>query len=73
MFTFNLLRLRAKDWSKLETSDYSHAEKATTLEQFSDMFRTEYVPLVDMERSTQEYLSLKQAIDSVTKITKMFT
>lgn len=36
------------------------------------MFYVDYVPLVEQERLTQEYLSLKQTSDSVTEITEMF-
>ena len=42
-------------------------------EQFSEMFRSRYVHLVERERLTQEYLDLRQGTESVTEITKMFT
>ena len=37
-----------------------------------EMFRIEYVPLMEGERYVQEYLSLKQTTESVPEITKMF-
>ena len=36
------------------------------------MFRDEYVPHVESERFVQEFLTLKQGIESVTVITRMF-
>lgn len=36
------------------------------------MFRAEYVPLVEQEQLAHEYLSLKQMIELVTEITKIF-
>lgn len=44
-----------------------------TWELFTKMFHTEYVPLVDRERLAHEYLSLRQRIESVMEIIKMFT
>ena len=37
------------------------------------MFCNKYVPLVERERIDQEYLSLRQATQLMTVITKMFT
>lgn len=72
-FTLNLLRLGVKDWWKLVTGAYSHADKvAVTWEQFTNLLHVEYVPLVEREWLTQEYLSLKQTTLSVTEITNMF-
>ena len=42
-------------------------------EQFSEMFRMRYVPLVEKGRLAQEYLDLRKGSESVTEITKMFT
>lgn len=36
------------------------------------MFHAEYVPLVEQEQLAHEYLSLKQMIELVTEITKIF-
>ena len=41
--------------------------------QFSEMFRSRYVPLVEHERLAQEYMDLRQRTESMTEITKMFT
>ena len=38
-----------------------------------DMFRARYIPWVERERLAQEFLSLRQDGESVTKITRMFT
>ena len=42
-------------------------------EQFSEMFRSRYVPLVEHERLAQEYLDLRQGSKTMMKFTKMFT
>lgn len=56
------------------TGASSPVEKsAVTWEQFSEMLRTEYVPLVERDRLAQEYLLLRHATNLVTNITKMFT
>ena len=44
-----------------------------TWEQFSMMFCMRYLPLVERERLAQEYLDMREGIESVTEITKMFT
>ena len=50
-FTLNILRLGAKDWWKFVTQGYFLADKVVvTWEQFSKMFRTKYVPLVERWR-----------------------
>ena len=46
---------------------------AVTWDQFWKMFCTRYVPRVERERLSQEFLKLEQDSDSVTEITKMFT
>ena len=42
-------------------------------EQFSEMFYSRYVPLVECERLAYGYLDLRQGTETVTKITEMFT
>ena len=43
--------LGAKDWRRLVTGSYTPEERATiTWEQFSEMFRMIYVPLVERYR-----------------------
>ena len=43
-----------------------------TWEGFTKIFRDEFIPAVKQERLAQEFLSLKQKIETVTEITKMF-
>ena len=63
----------AKDGCKFVTDDYSIAEHtAVTWERFTEMFRVEFIPVVECERLAHEFLSLKQKIETVTEITKMF-
>ena len=72
--TLNLLHIGAKDWWKLVTGSYSPLEMTTmNWDKFTKMFRAEYMPLVVSERLTQEYLSLRQTMESVMQITKKFT
>ena len=40
--------------------------------QHTEMFRSEYVPLVERERLAQEYLSLRKTMESLIEITKKF-
>ena len=71
---FNLLRSGAKDWWRLATGDYTDDQRAVvTWEQFRDMFCARYIPRVERERLTQEFLSLRQDGESVMEITRMFT
>ena len=46
---------------------------AVTWEQFRDIFRTLYIPQVEQELLSQEFLSLRQDGESVSEITYMFT
>lgn len=70
----NLLFLGAMDWWILVIGPYTPEQRtASRWEQFSDMFRTRYVPLVERDRLAQEYLDLRQATETVTEIIKMFT
>ncbi|XP_023743859.1 uncharacterized protein LOC111892033 [Lactuca sativa] len=70
----NVLQSGAKDWWMLVTSSYTPEQRASvSWEQFSDMFRSRYVPLVEWERVAQEYLDLRQGTELVMEITKMFT
>ena len=55
------------------TTDYSLAKHiAVTWERFTEMFIDEFIPVVERERLSQEFLSLMQKIEVVTKITRMF-
>ncbi|XP_052621682.1 uncharacterized protein LOC128127274 [Lactuca sativa] len=70
----NLLRSGARDWWRLVTSSYSPKQRAAvTWGQFLEMFHSRYVLQVEHERLAQEYLDLRQGLESVTEITKMFT
>lgn len=72
-FTLNLLRLVVKHWGKFVTTILTHAERAVvTWERFLEMFREEYVPLVEREWMAQEYMSLRQTTKTVTEINKLF-
>ena len=44
-----------------------------TWEQFSEMFCSQYIPLVERERLAQEYLDLRQGTEMVMENAKMFT
>ena len=57
----NLLLLGANDWWKFVTTDYTLAEHfAVTRDGFTEMFRDKFVPVVERNKLTQEFLSLKQ-------------
>lgn len=50
-FTLSLLRLVPKDWWKFLTADYSLAKHIEwTWERLNEMFRDEFVPVVERER-----------------------
>ena len=69
----NLLRLGAKDWWRLTTRSFSDAQRAAvSWDQFREMFSTRYVPRDEKERLAREFLELKQDLESVTEITRMF-
>ena len=69
----NLLRLGAKDWWRLTTRSFSDAQRAAvSWDQFRGMFSTRYVPRDEKERLAREFLELKQDLESVTEITRMF-
>lgn len=70
-FALNLLHTGSKDWLNLATKEFSRVEKdAMSWEQYTDMFRTKYVPQFEREHLAQEYLSLKQTMESVIEIIK---
>ena len=41
--------------------------------QFREMFYSRYIPRVERERIAQEFLELRQGVESVTEITHTFT
>lgn len=50
---------------------FTYIAVVVTWQWFDDMFCDEYVPLVEKERMTHEYLSLRKMMEIVTEITKM--
>ena len=69
----NLLRGAAKDWWGLTIRILTEAEIASmNWEEFKTMFRRQYVPAVEVERITKEFLSLTQTNESVNEITDKF-
>lgn len=49
-FVLNLLRWGAKHWWEFVTQSFLHADRAIyTWDHFREMFRGEYVPLVERE------------------------
>ncbi|XP_023747807.1 uncharacterized protein LOC111896008 [Lactuca sativa] len=70
----NWLRSRAKDWWRLMRGSYTDDQRAAvTWEQFRDMFRDRYIPRVEHDRLSQEFLELRQGTETVTEVTCMFT
>lgn len=54
------------------TGSYTSEQRTSfTWEQFYEMFRIRYLPLVERERLTQKYLDLRQTTESVKEIAKM--
>ena len=43
-----------------------------TWEQFTELFREKYMPQIEVERLTSEFLSLVQTTESVNEITDKF-
>lgn len=73
-FALNVLRSGEKNWWEFVTQSFSLVERGTvTWEQFWEIFRAKYVPLMEREQLAQEYLLLKQTTELMTKITKMVT
>lgn len=55
------------------TTGYFPGDVATvTWERFFETFYDDYVPLMEIERLAQKYLSLRQPIETMIEITKMF-
>ena len=68
-----MLRLGAKDWWRLTTRSFSDAQRtAVSWDQFRETFSTRYVPRDEKERLAREFFELKQDLESVTEITRMF-
>ncbi|KAJ9542210.1 LOW QUALITY PROTEIN: hypothetical protein OSB04_028716 [Centaurea solstitialis] len=72
-YASNLLRGPAKDWWNilLQTKGPEQIE-AMTWEQFKELFKEQYVPQVEVERLTGEFLGMEQTTESVNEITDKF-
>ena len=72
-FSLNLLRGPAKDWWGLQAATLSEAQLAAlTWGEFVARFRQQYVPRVEVQRITREFLSLQQTTETVMEITTRF-
>lgn len=72
-FAVNLLRGPAKDWWNLIVRSRTGEQiESMTWEQFTGLFREQYVPQIEVERLTGEFLSLVQTTESVNEITDKF-
>ncbi|KAJ9558259.1 LOW QUALITY PROTEIN: hypothetical protein OSB04_012873 [Centaurea solstitialis] len=72
-YAANLLRGPAKDWWGLINSTRTQEEiGALTWEAFLEMFRAEFIPQIEVERLTTEFLEMEQTTESVTEITNKF-
>ncbi|KAJ9552277.1 hypothetical protein OSB04_016322 [Centaurea solstitialis] len=69
-YAANLLRGSAKDWWGVVNSSRTQEQiGALTWEAFLEMFRAEFVPQIEVERLTTEFLEMEQTTESVTEIT----
>ncbi|KAJ9544945.1 hypothetical protein OSB04_024652 [Centaurea solstitialis] len=72
-YAANLLRGPAKDWWGVVNSSRTQEQiGAFTWEAFLEMFRAEFVPQIEVERLTTEFLEMEQTTESVTEITNKF-
>src|SRR5581483_6162841 len=72
-FAVNLLRKAAKDWWNLISRMRTPEQIATlTWEQFKELFSKQYIPQVEVERLTGEFLAMRQTTESVNDITDLF-
>ena len=72
-YALNLLRGPAKDWWGLHAASLTVAQvDALVWDEFVTRFRQQYVPRVEVERITREFLALEQRDESVTEITIKF-
>ncbi|KAJ9553882.1 LOW QUALITY PROTEIN: hypothetical protein OSB04_017927 [Centaurea solstitialis] len=62
-----------KDWWNLINRTRTPEQiAAMTWEQFKELFKEQYVPQVEVERLTGEFLAMKQTIETVNEITDLF-
>ena len=72
-YALNLLRGPAKDWWKLQAAGMTEVQLGALLwGEFVERFRRQYVPRVEIERITRDFLSYKQTSESVTELTIKF-
>ncbi|KAJ9563463.1 hypothetical protein OSB04_008623 [Centaurea solstitialis] len=72
-YASNLLRKAAKDWWNLINRTRTPEQIAVmTWEQFKELFKEQYVPQVEVERLTGEFLAMKQTTETVNEITDLF-
>ncbi|KAJ9561564.1 hypothetical protein OSB04_006724 [Centaurea solstitialis] len=72
-YAANLLRGPAKDWWGVVNGSRTQEQiGALTWEAFLEMFRAEFVPQIEVERPTTEFLEMEQTTESVTEITNKF-
>ncbi|KAJ9544548.1 hypothetical protein OSB04_024255 [Centaurea solstitialis] len=72
-FTANLLRGPAKDWWNVVNGSRTPEQiGALTWEEFTEMFRAEFAPQIEVERLTTEFLQMVQTIETVNEITEKF-
>ncbi|KAJ9545001.1 hypothetical protein OSB04_024708 [Centaurea solstitialis] len=72
-YAANLLRGPAKDWWGVVNSSRTQEQiGALTWDAFLEMFRAEFVPQIEVERLTTEFLEMEQTTESVTEITNKF-
>lgn len=69
-FSVNLLRGRAKDWCASALSMAEHT--SLSWEDFVVRFRAQFVPPVEMEKMTKEFLELTQTNETVQEINTKF-
>ncbi|KAJ9561460.1 hypothetical protein OSB04_006620 [Centaurea solstitialis] len=72
-YAANLLRGPAKDWWGVVNSSRTQEQIGVlTWEAFLEMFRAEFVPQIEVERLTTEFLEMEQTTESVTEIINKF-
>ncbi|KAJ9541584.1 hypothetical protein OSB04_028090 [Centaurea solstitialis] len=72
-YALNLLRGPAKDWWKLQAADMTEEQRGALLwNEFMERFHRQYVPRVEIERITRDFLSYRQKNETVTELTIRF-
>ncbi|KAI3522357.1 hypothetical protein L1887_00076 [Cichorium endivia] len=72
-FAANLLRGPAKDWWEIEVNARTEAGiDAMTWEEFKEIFKEQFMPMIEVERVTKEFLCLEQTTETVNELTAKF-